>query len=248
MSGAHRSPVDPVAPLVFRHPAETGRVSCIVPVFNGARFVGEAIDSILRQSWPDLEVVVVDDGSTDATPDVLAGYGTRIRSLRQDNAGPAAARNLGLEESRGEFVAFLDADDIWVDDKLASQIALLRERPDVDLCSGHLKSFWIPELDHERERFENHPYHREQAMLSPCTLLTRRRIFEALGGFDPSLRTGEDTDWFIRYMRAGYRIETVPRLLLHRRQHTSNLTRESRPGREGVLDLIKRALDRDRAR
>ncbi len=236
----------PVAPLTFRHSPETGVVSCIVPVYNGERYVTEAVDSILRQSWDALDVIVVDDGSTDDTVQALAPFEARVRVIRQDNAGPGAARNHGLEESRGEFVAFLDADDIWVDDKLEAQLALLRDRPEVDLCSGHLQSFWIPELDHERARFQDHPYHREQPMLSPCTLLTRRSVFEALGGFDPALRTGEDTDWFIRFMRAGYRIETLPRLLLHRRQHTANLTREARPGYDGVLELIKRALDRER--
>lgn len=236
----------PLAPLAFRYPAEPDVVSCIVPVYNGERFVAEAVESILGQSRSRLDVIVVDDGSSDGTVRALSPFGSRIRVLRQHNAGPAAARNHGMEESRGAFIAFLDADDIWVDDKLESQMALLRERPDVDLCSGHLKSFWIPELDHERARFEHHPYHAERAQLSPCTMLTRRSVFEGVGRFDPDLRAGEDTDWFMRFMRAGYRSETLPRLLVHRRQHTANLTREHRPGHDGVLDLIKRTLDRER--
>ncbi|MBT8336308.1 MAG: glycosyltransferase family 2 protein [Gemmatimonadetes bacterium] len=234
-------------PLDFRHTAREGLISCIVPVFNGEAFVAEALDSILRQSGVDTEVIVVDDGSTDGTPEVLDGFGDRIRVIRQENAGPAAARNRGLAESRGEFVAFLDADDIWVDDKLASQLAVLREQEDVEICSGHLRSFWVPELDHEREELENEPYHQERAMLSPCTILTRRAVFERVGGFDVSLRNGEDTDWFVRALRSEVKAHTIPRLLVHRRQHTENLTRRTPPSQLGLIDHIKRALDRERA-
>lgn len=233
--------------LRFVHPPEPGVVSCIVPVFQGERFVAEAVRSILGQSWTALDVIVVDDGSTDGTAEVLAGFGDRLRVLRQENRGPAAARNRGLEESRGEFVAFLDADDVWVDDKLEAQLARFEADPSLELCSGHIRSFWIPELDEERRRFEDHPYHRERAMLSPCTILARRALFERVGGFDIDLRHGEDTEWFIRAMKSGVVPETIPRLVVHRRHHFHNLTRTVRPSTEGMLALLKRSLDRDRA-
>lgn len=233
-------------PLDFAHPEEAGEVSCIVPVFNGERYIAETIESILEQTHRPLEVLVVDDGSTDATQDVLQRYGDRIRVLVQENQGPSEARNHGLEESRGEFVAFLDADDIWIPAKLEVQLALMRRRPEVDLCSGHIQSFWIPELDHERVQFENHPYHRSRALLSPCTILTRREVFARVGRFDPELRNGEDTDWFMRAMKLGVTMETLPDLLVHRRQHMSNLTRANRPSTDAVLELLKRTLDRDR--
>src|SRR5262245_20840904 len=98
-------------------------ISCIVPVFNGERYLGEAIESILKQSYRPIEIIIADDGSTDDTVTVAARYGTQIRYLRQSNAGPAAARNLGLSVAAGEFVAFLDADDIWHPEKLARQMA-----------------------------------------------------------------------------------------------------------------------------
>jgi GT2 family glycosyltransferase len=151
-----------------------------------------------------------------------------------------------MEESRGGFIAFLDADDLWVDDKLEIQMARFRIRPELQLCSGHIKSFWIPELDHERKKFEDHPYHQERSMLSPCTVLARRELFERIGGFDPALRNGEDTDWFIRMMRSGTAYESLPRLLVNRRQHTTNLTREVRPSQDRMLELLKRNLDRGR--
>ena len=152
-----------------------------------------------------------------------------------------------MEESRGEFIAFLDADDLWVEDKLEVQMDRFRARPEIQLCSGNLKSFWIPELDHERRELENHPYHQERSMLSPCTLLARRGLFERVGGFDPTLRNGEDTDWFIRMMKSGAEYETLPRLLVNRRQHTTNLTRQVRPSQDRMLELLKRNLDRGKA-
>jgi len=236
-----------VAPLDFRHPLEPDLVSCIVPVFNGERYVSETIESILRQSYPLTEVIVVDDGSSDGTLETLAVFAERIRVIQQENGGPSLARNRGMEESRGAFIAFLDADDLWVEDKLEVQMDRFRARPGLQLCSGRLKSFWIPELDHERRRLENHPYHQERAMLSPCTVLARREVFRRIGGFDPDLRHGEDTDLFIRIMKAGIEYENVPRLLVHRRQHMSNLTREVSPSHDTMLAFIKRALDRERA-
>lgn len=235
-----------VAPISFRHAPVAEHVSCIVPVYNGERFIGEAIQSILAQTYAHREIIVVDDGSEDGTADVLQSLGGQLRVIRQENQGPSLARNRGMEESHGEFVAFLDADDLWVEDKLEAQMEILVERPDVDMCSGHMKSFWVPELEEEARRFSGHPYHQERPVLSACTLLARRELFERIGGFDPDLRNGEDTDWFIRMMRSGATSAIVPRLLLHRRQHLDNLTRKTPPSKERLMTLMKLSLDRDR--
>ncbi len=234
-------------PLHFPHPMQPRGISCIVPVFNGERYIAETIKSILDQTLAPLEIIVVDDGSTDSTHDVLRPFGDHIQIVTQKNQGPSGARNRGLEQSRGEFVAFLDADDLWIPEKLELQIERMDEMPHAQLCSGHIKSFWIPELDHERVQLENHPYHQSRALLSPCTVLTRREIFERVGRFDPELQNGEDTDWFMRAMKLGVVIETLPDLLVHRRQHLSNLTRTTQPSADAVLELLKRTLDRGRS-
>jgi glycosyltransferase involved in cell wall biosynthesis len=232
---------------VFAHPPQGGLVSCIIPVYNGAKFVRESIESVLTQSYQPVEVIVVDDGSTDDTGKVLETFGNRVRILRQENRGPSVARNRGMEMSRGEFIAFLDADDLWVPEKLRLQMEALEARPELDLCSGELRSFWIPELREEAEQFGDHPYHLQRPLLSPCTVLARRSLFERIGPFDPDLRNGEDTDWFMRMMKSGTVHDTLPLLLVHRRQHTTNLTRTHRGGHEAVLGLLKRTLDRNRA-
>ena len=124
-------------------------ISCIVPVYNGERYLKEALDSILTQSYRPLEIIVVDDGSTDGTAEVVAGYGERVRYVWQSNAGPWIARNLGLSATQGEFISFLDADDLWHAEKLARQMARFEARPELDLCVTHLQNFWIPELEGE---------------------------------------------------------------------------------------------------
>jgi len=114
---------------------QTPVVSVVIPAYNAAWCVGQAIDSALAQSFVDREIIVVDDGSTDDTPRVLAGYGSRIRIVSKPNGGLSSARNAGVAAAQGEFVAFLDADDRWLPAKLARQVALMREEPRLAFCS-----------------------------------------------------------------------------------------------------------------
>ena len=131
-------------------------ISCIVPVFNGERYLGKALESILKQTYQPLEIIVVNDGSTDGTAAVAARYGDQIHYVRQNNAGAPTARNLGLSVARGEFVAFLDSDDLWHPEKLERQMARFDACPQIDLCVTYVQNFWIRELKEEAERFRNH--------------------------------------------------------------------------------------------
>jgi glycosyltransferase involved in cell wall biosynthesis len=223
-------------------------ISCIVPVYDGERYLGEALDSILGQSYRPLEIIVVDDGSTDGTARVIAGYGSMVRSLHQPNAGPGAARNLGLSVAGGEFVAFLDADDLWLPEKLALQMARFRARPELDLCVTHLQNFWVPELREEEERYRGRRYAQPLPGYICPTLLARRSIFDAVGGFDPSLTTGEDNDWFLRAFDRGAVRDLLPDILVYRRLHGSNLTRRYNAQLPAnLLQVVKATLDRRRA-
>ena len=155
-------------------------VSCVIPVYNGARFVAESIESVLAQAYRPLEVIVVDDGSTDGTEDVLAAFGDRIRVFFQPNAGAAAARNRGVAEARGGWLTFQDADDLWAPDKLERQMECFRRNPELDLCFGYLQNFWEPELREIEERAREtwlaqpHPAHGPPLMLMRASLLARR--------------------------------------------------------------------------
>jgi glycosyltransferase involved in cell wall biosynthesis len=161
---------------------QSSLISCIVPVFNGEPYLSETLDSILAQSYRPLEIIVADDGSTDRTANVVANYGDTIRYLKQENAGPPAARNLGLSSARGEFIAFLDADDLWHPDKLARQKARFDAQPALDGSIAYVQNFWRPEPAqealHYRDRFLSKPV---PGYLC-AALLARRAVFERVGG------------------------------------------------------------------
>ncbi len=222
-------------------------ISCIVPVFNGERYLKEALDSIRAQTYRPLEIIVADDGSTDGTAAIVAGYGEEVRYLWQTNAGPAAARNLGLRAVQGEFVAFLDADDLWHPEKLARQMARFEARAELDMCFTHARNFWVPELSEEAARYKDH--RRSQAVPGYTTtaLLARRTLFEEVGQFSPALQHADDTEWFLRATERGAVMELLADTLVYRRLHRANYSRlAAGTSREEYLQLVKASLDRRR--
>jgi glycosyltransferase involved in cell wall biosynthesis len=225
----------------------TPLVSVVVPVYNGERFLAEAIGSILAQSHPRVEVLVVDDGSTDDTPDVARSFGDRVTCLRQENAGPAAARNRGIEASSGDFIAFLDADDLWVETKLEKQLARMSERPELAFSVTLIQNFWEEELREEEGRFTDHPRSRPLPGYVTSSLLVRREWMERVGPFDASLAHGDAADWFQRAEAAGAAGELLQEVLLRRRLHRANRSRLMAGGsREEFLTILKSRLDRRR--
>jgi len=201
-------------------------ISCIVPVFNGERYLTEALESILKQTYRPLEIIVADDGSTDGTATLVASYGDQVRYLFQPNAGVAAACNLGVRASRGEFIAFLAADDLWHPQKLVLQMSQFQNRPELDLCLTHMQNFWIPELRTEAERFRDQPLAQPWPGYLPQALLARRAVFETVGLFDNTLRYEDAKDWFLRAAECGTVMELLPDVLVYRRLHRANISRE----------------------
>ena len=215
-------------------------ISCIVPVFNGERYLSEALNSLLAQTYKSIEIIVVDDGSTDRTPQVVGSFGKQIRSLRQNNGGPAAARNSGVRIARGDFIAFLDADDLWHPEKLARQMKCLGTNPELDLCVTHVNNFWSSEFKAEAERFTNHPLAKPTpGYFHLQTLLVRRNVFDAIGLFNTELHVCEDVEWFLRAVERGMVILVLQDVLLSRRLHESNISRM--PTLQQVLWQIVRA-------
>jgi glycosyltransferase involved in cell wall biosynthesis len=222
-------------------------VSCIVPVYNGETYLGEAIESILKQSYRPIEIIIADDGSTDGTATVAERYGKQIRYMRQANAGTAAARNLGLSAAAGEFVAFLDADDLWHPEKLARQMACFRARPELDYCVSHVQNFWIPELIEEEKKFRDHRISKALPGYVTGTLLARRYCFNTVGQFNTAIEHADDTEWFLRANERGAAMELLPDVLLYRRLHYTNLSRvKASNSRDQYLNVLKTALDRRR--
>ena len=223
-------------------------ISCIVPVYNGEHFLAEALDSVLAQSHPPMEIIVIDDGSTDGTPEVVARYREHVRYHRQENAGPAAARNAGLDIARGELIAFHDADDLWHPEKLALQLARFRERPDLEISIGHVKNFWMPELRHEEERLGDDPLKHPLPGYVFQAMLARASVFESVGRLDSTIHGAEDADWFSRALTGGIALELLPDVVVYRRFHSMNMSRDDAVLRKGLLDAVHAALLRNLAR
>jgi len=222
-------------------------ISCILPVYNGARFLRQAIESVLSQDPAPEQLIVVDDGSTDASGEIARSFGPPVTVLRQDNAGPAAARNRGLAIATGDFVCFQDADDIWVAGKLARQLACFAADPTLDLCYGHLQNFWEPELSEFAARVKDHMIAQPTPSHGPPLLLAQRSAFDRVGFFDESIRIGEDTDWHFRARETGLKWSLLPDVLLLRRRHGNNLTANWEQTRLQSLDLLRRSLARRRS-
>lgn len=222
------------------------KVSCIVPVHDGERFLHEALESVLTQGHDDMEVIVVDDGSTDGTPEILRRFDGLVRVVRQDQGGPSAARNHGLELATGDLIAFQDADDLWTPAKLQVQLARFRDRPGLEICVGMVQNFWMPELAHEAARFQGHPFARPQPGFIFGTLVAKRAAFDRVGPLNEDLRVAEDHEWFLRAREAGVVEEVVPEVVLRRRLHRDNATRSDLASRQGLLANVKAALDRRR--
>jgi glycosyltransferase involved in cell wall biosynthesis len=179
----------------------------VIPTYNRRAIVCEAIGSALAQREADFEIVVVDDGSTDDTAATLERHlGSRIRLVRTDNRGVSAARNLGVRLGRGELIAFLDSDDLWLPGKLAAQVTFMHTYPQAQICQT--EEIWIRNgqrvnaCDHHRKPdgaiFERSL---ELCMVSPSAVLMRRSLFERTGGFDESLPACEDYDLWLRISR-----------------------------------------------
>lgn len=219
-------------------------VSVVIPVRDGEAFITAAIDSVCGQSLDDLEVIVVDDGSTDGSFTIAAGHpDERTRAVRQPATGAAAARNHGARLARGEWLAFLDADDLWVPNKLRLQMDALQQTSTATMVFGHVQEFLSPEF---ADTGAQQAIPRLLPGYSVVTLLLRRRAFSATGGFDERLMTGEFVDWYDRARASGLEPLLLPDVLTLRRIHAANLHRRRRADSQGYPAVLKAMLDRRR--
>ena len=205
-------------------------VSVIIPTFNRAEWLREAIASVLTQTHERLEIIVVDDGSCDHTAAVVRACGAGLTYMRQDHAGVSAARNRGVAAARGEFIAFLDSDDVWQPRKVAAQVALFTQQREVEAC--YTDEIWI----RRGVRVNAKHIHRKhdgwlffpslpRCIISPSSIMLRRTLWEQLGGFDERLPACEDYDLWLRLTQA-VPIRLVPqRLIVKRGGHADQLSR-----------------------
>lgn len=215
------------------------KISVIVPLYNARPYVAEAIDSILSQTRPAEEVLIVDDGSTDGGGAVVMAYGPPVRLVAQAHAGPATALNLALRQVTGEGVAFLDADDLWTAEKLERQAAILLADEKLDGVMGHVQQFRTPASGQDVGELSA-----RQPGVSRITLLVRRGVFERFGMFDSTLSTADFVPWYSRAVALGMKTIVMPDVVAYRRLHNTNtgILRRNEQQQENLLGL-KRALD-----
>jgi glycosyltransferase involved in cell wall biosynthesis len=206
-------------------------VSVVIPTYNYGRFVATAIESALAQTRMPLEVIVVDDGSTDDTAAVVARFGDSVRYIHKPNGGLSSARNAGIAAARGDLIALLDADDRWLPHKLERQVPYFAADKDMGLVHTGSRIF-----DHEtggtlcevlpRESLSFHELMNCCAVSAPSTMI-RRGIFQAIGGFDETLAEAEDWDMWIRIAAAGWKVAGRREILVEYRTHSSNMSRSN---------------------
>ena len=218
-------------------------VAAIVPLYNGCRFIGEALASILAQRPRPSEIVVIDDGSTDGGAARLHSH-AGIRLIRQANRGEAAARNRGIRETVAPLLAFLDHDDLWLPGKLALQVPCLEADPAIDLVYSQHRLVVEDGADGFRRSALDRPLTAEL----PGSMIVRRSAFARLGLFREDLRLGSDVDWILRARDAGLGCRLVEKVLLLRRLHGANASRDDAAFMAGLLRAARDSIHRKRSR
>jgi glycosyltransferase involved in cell wall biosynthesis len=225
-------------------------VSTVIAAHNAAAFLAEAVDSVLAQTMKDYEVIIVDDGSTDSTSEVSASYGARVRGFRTPHAGAAAARNLGIREARGELIAFLDADDAWLESKLERQVAVFKARPEIAMVfTGHRLRDETGVRDSvrgqdKRTRLMQGDLVRNIFMTSGVatpTVMVRKGVLDAIGPFDEQLVMAEDDNMWMR-IAARCPVELLDEPLTTIRLHSQSMTRDL----GALLQSVNRSAERIR--
>jgi glycosyltransferase involved in cell wall biosynthesis len=218
-------------------------VSVVIPARHGEKHIRQALETALQQDYDPFEIIAVDDGSTDHTREIILSY-PGIRCIHQNHQGVASARNNGVQVSKGDFIAFLDQDDIWRKDKLRLQVECLRENPN---C-GYVLSYAQATVEEGTKKTPGFTRRKifdvSRVWYIPSTLLVRKSVFHQIGPFDIRLKFGSDSDWFFRAHDAGIEVCVVSESLVHKRFHDNNDSYKTHEIREEILRLVRASISR----
>jgi glycosyltransferase involved in cell wall biosynthesis len=222
------------------------RVSVVIPVKNGERYLAEALESVLAQDYPPHEIVVVDGGSSDRSAEIAAGY-DRVSVITQQGTGFAGAWNEGVAASDGEILAFIDSDDLWEPTKLRRQVECMLERPEVDYVITRVRFIADRRVPPPRT-FDPALLEGDHVANMPSALAIRRSAFEAVGPFRTDYTIASDIDWFARAKDLPLTLCVLPEVLVYKRVHDTNVSYNTGTGRlrEELLDLLRDSVARRR--
>ena len=217
------------------------KISVIIPVYNGEIFLEDTIKSVLNQNYDNWECIVVDDGSIDGSA-AIAKKHEQIIYLHREHKNVAAARNLGIQKASGEYLAFLDADDIWDTNKLETQINYMEENPDIDYSITKHSLFLTEGLKDIPQWVRTNHLQEETLAYIPSSLIVRKSAFEIVGYFDESYKISDDSDWFLRARDAGIKLGIIDKNLLHKRVHSQCLMSQTGVIKKELMKSIRASL------
>jgi uncharacterized protein (DUF1919 family) len=219
-------------------------VSVIIPVYNGVNFLTQAVNHVLEQNYRPLEIIVIDDGSTDNTAAIAAQLKDKIRYFHQKNSGPASARNFGIQQAEGNVIAFLDVDDLWSVNKLELQVSFLANHPETDIVQGMIVKQVIETNQLNINDYSiletSLPYH----YINLGSAIYRKSVFWEVGLFDETMRFSEDVDWFVRAWEQRIQKSVIDDITLYYRIHEDNMTKGKDLIESGFIRVHKKHLDR----
>jgi hypothetical protein len=220
-------------------------VTVIIPVYNGERFINDAVDNVLSQNYNPLEIIIGDDGSTDRTEEIVNQISFGIRYFKQETVGPSSARNRGIRDASGDFIVFLDVDDLWPENNLNLLVDEMLNGADIEVIRGYAPlmeyNAGTGEYDlagNPKEAFPNYI----------GAAIYRKSAFRKVGLFDPTLMFGEDTDWFNRAYELKLKVKRLEDVTLMVRRHGNNMTHGKGLVELNTLKVFKKCIDRKRAR
>jgi len=218
-------------------------VSVIMAVYNGEKYLSEALDSILAQTYQKIEIIVVDDGSSDRTREIAQSYGTQVRYAFQVNQGQPSAQNHGISLARSSYISFLDADDLFEAEKSHLQVAFLESHPEIDFVLGYLEQFISPDISLENPKKWFCPPGMSPGYLAIAGLF-RKECFEKVGLFNEKQQIGLFIDWYMRAEEKGLKNSLIPQKVCRRRIHENNMTIHAQNSRLEYIQIVKQAFHR----
>ncbi len=221
------------------------KISVIIPAYNAANFIKESLDSILHQTYPVTEIIVVDDGSTDDTKSVVKEF-ENVTYIHQPNQGTAVALNTGIEAATGDFLALLDHDDLWHENKIEKQMQCFQNEPSLDLVFTYIANFLCPSMDQDLMKtidFSPKP----MVGIHKSALLVRTSSFLKIGMFDTNSNTQDLLEWYAKAKDLGLKEHIIKEVLVKRRIHGTNQTLLNREMKNDFPKVLKAILDRRRS-
>lgn len=224
----------------------TVKVSVIIPTYNRADLLPEAIDSVLAQTWKEMEIIVVDDGSTDRTEETVRRYDDRVRYFYKEHGGPSSARNMGIKKAKGTYVAFLDSDDVWEPEKLRIQMDFMSEHPEIKFVCTDSSLIGSRECRQRKLRKESmgnlFPILYSNSFINTSTALMVKECFQEIGYFDEGYRSVEDYDVWLRVAKR-FPIAYLNQPLVRYRKHEDNVSHDKITLRRNALRVLEAHYD-----